>query len=157
MLRPRDNPNNAARTTRPSARCAFTLIEALVASALLGIITIAVISAVSASQTLAFEAEKQTLGALAADDMVSELVILPYDQLRLRDGLQQQVGGLQALDGTPYPNEYWALGRRVEITDHTLTHEEIGASIDGARVVVTAFDSARDLATIETFVPEPAP
>jgi hypothetical protein len=134
----------------------YSLIEALVASVLLGVIVLAVMSAVAASQKVAFESEKLMLGSITAGDLMGELVTLPYSDIRLRDGLEQPVGAMATLDGAAYPSTYWALGRRVTVTDQTIMHAPTKAQIKGVRVVVTAFDTGRDVASVETFVPEPA-
>lgn len=145
---------NPRRAFTPQRR-GFTLIEALVASTLLGIIVLAVMSAVAASQKLAFEGQKQILAAMAADDLMAELTSLAYDDLRLRDGLVQPIGELQTIDGDAYPGLYWALGRSVEVQHTTLTHQETQASVRGVRIRVRAFDDRRDVVVVEMFVPEP--
>lgn len=137
-------------------RRGYTLIEALVASVLLGVIVLAVMSAVAASQKLSFEGQKQILGAMAADDLMAEIATLPYEQLLLRDGMSQSVGQAQTLDGQAYPGLYWSLGRRVKVEEQKIEHKETGIVVRGRRVVVTAFDDRRDVARIETFIAEPA-
>jgi len=145
--------------TKPkqSRKRGFTLIEALVASTLLGMIVLAVISAVSASQRLSFEGQKQLLGVMAADDFLAELVTLPYDDLKLKHGLVQPTGELKTLDGHPYPHVNWPISRRVVVQEQTITEPALQIQIKGLRVAVTASDEMRDLAMLETFVPEPAP
>lgn len=135
---------------------AFTLLESLVATALIGVIVIAVISSVSTAQKLAFEGQKLILASMAADDLMLELVTLPYDELKLKNNLTQSPGSMASLDGQVYPGTFWAIGRTVSVQDETITEPALGVMIKGVRVTVTASDEFRSLATLETFVAEPA-
>ncbi len=146
-------PNLSERTR---GRRAFTLIEALVASTLLGIVVLAVISAVTTSQQLSFEGQKQILAAMAADDLTAELVVLDYDDLKLQDNVDQPTGSLETLGGSDYTDVAWALGRGIEVTEETLYYGDLDVWITGLKVVVEVRDEFRALAVIETFIPEPA-
>lgn len=143
------------RTTRHTRR-GFTLLENLMAAAVLGIIVLAVGLAVSAAQKASIEGQKTVLGAMAADDLMSELRALEYAALPTYDGLVQNVGGIQTLAGEDYPETYWALGRSVIVEDTQYQEGGLGAKIDGRRIVVAAFDADRVLVELECFVPEPA-
>ncbi|MDX2114079.1 MAG: prepilin-type N-terminal cleavage/methylation domain-containing protein [Planctomycetota bacterium] len=149
------DPTCHPRRTRPRSGPAFTLIESLVASTLLGVVVLAVLSAVSASQSMAFEGQKQILAAMAADDLMAELVMLPYAELKSHHGLHQPLGQLTTLSQQPYPDTYWALERSVEVVERTITDPGAGVQIKGADVTVRASDSFRVLAQLETFIPEP--
>ncbi|MBL8746156.1 MAG: hypothetical protein JNK58_07350 [Phycisphaerae bacterium] len=146
-------PSNPLR--RSAATSAFTLIEALVASTLLGMVVLAVISAVTTSQQLSFEGQKQILAAMAADDLMAELVVLDYENLKIKDNLDQPVGSIQTLSGNAYTATAWALGRRADVTEQLLYYPELNIWVKGLRVVVEVRDASRTLATIETFIPEP--
>lgn len=151
----------AHNLSRPSGELrrdqAFSLIEALVASTLLGVVVLAVISAVSAAQSLSFEGQKLILASMSADDLMAELVTIPYGDLKLRDGVSQPIGGLATMAGDPYPSTFWALGRAVSVAEEVITEPDLGVSVRGLRVRVTTRDEFRDLVSIETFIPEPAP
>lgn len=152
MLTPRrNNPGSP-----PTSRSAFTLIEALVASALLGMIVLAVISAVTTSQQLSFEGQKQLLAAMAADDLMAELVVLDYADLKLKDNVDQPVGSVETLQGNKYSDVVWALGRHVDVTEQLLYYGDLDVWVKGLRVVVEVRDEFRAMATVETFIPEPA-
>lgn len=127
----------------------------MVASALLGLVVMAVISAVSTAQQLSFEGQKRILAAMAADDLMSELVTLPYAELRAKDALREAPGTMKTLDGTPYPPTFWALGRIVSVREQLITDTGLGVTVRGLRVVVSADDEFATLATVETFIPEP--
>jgi prepilin-type N-terminal cleavage/methylation domain-containing protein len=137
-------------------RRGFTLIESLVATALIGVIVIAVISSVSTAQSLAFEGQKMILASMAADDLMLELVTLPYDELKLKHNLTQAPGTITSLDGQVYPGTFWAIGRSAQVVEETITEPTLGVMVKGLRVTVTASDEFRSLATLETFIAEPA-
>lgn len=137
-------------------RRGFTLLESLVATALIGVIVIAVISSVSTAQTLAFEGQKMILASMAADDLMLELVTLPYNDLKLKNNLSQAPGAMTSLDGQVYPSTFWAIGRSVQVVQEDITEPSLGVMVRGLRVTVRASDEFRILATLETFVPEPA-
>lgn len=129
----------------------------MVASALLGIVVLAVISSVAASQQTSFEGRKQILAAMAADDLMLELVTLPYEDLRLQDGFSQPAGSMATLSGAAYSDAAWALSREVGVVEQTLSDPGLGVAVKGLRVNVAVSDEHRVLASIETFIPEPAP
>lgn len=140
---------------KPRSR-GFTLLESLVATALIGVIVIAVISSVSAAQKVAFEGQKMILASMAADDLMLELVTLPYDELKQKAELTQAPGSMASLDGQVYPGTFWAIGRSLEVQEETITEPQLGIEVNGVRVTVIAFDEFRSLTTLETFIAEPA-
>ncbi len=144
------------KTHTPRSRRGFSLIENLMAAAVLGIIVLAVGLAVSAAQKASQEGKKTVLGAMAADDLMSELRAVAYANLPGYDGMVQDVGALQTLTGDDYPDTYWALGRSVLVEDTQYVEGGLGAVIDGRRIVVAAFDDDRVLVELECFVPEPS-
>lgn len=148
--------NSIARRVRwgRAERPGFSLIEALVASCLLGMVVLAVISAVTSAQSLSFEGQKQILAAMAADDLMTELVMLDYADIQAKNGLDQPVGELKTLAGTSYSAACWALGRSVKVVEEKISDPDLGVNVTGLRITVTARDDARVLATIETFIPD---
>lgn len=152
---PGSNPRRRADELRGARRVrAFTLLESMMAASLLSVVVLAVISGVSAAQRLSFEGQKRILAAMAADDLMLELVTLPYSELKLKDGLTQPTGHIVGLDGEAYPATFWSLGRSVLVQEQIMAEPKTGVAIKGVRVVVVAQDAERPLATIETFVPE---
>lgn len=144
-------------TTR--VRAGFTLLEAVIGVAILSLSVLALSQAVGAVQMQSIESQKQVLGVMAADDLLSEISSLPYAALKPMDGRNEPVGQMQTVDGAAYPSTYFALGRRVSVADATITVGTGGTStviVKGVKVTVTAFDAARDVANAELFVSEPA-
>lgn len=133
------------------------MLEALVASVVLAITVLAVGSAVSAGRQQSIEGEKQILAAMAVQDLMSELRSVPYAQLSSYNGLSQPPGSMATLDGGAYPDAYWLVGRGAQVEDATATYAPLGVVIHGKKITVSANDDMRVLATVEMFVPEPAP
>lgn len=139
-----------------AARRALTLIESLIASAILLMAVLALTSALAAGQAAAIEGQKLLLGSLAVDDLLSELWSEDYDDLPSYDGVQDDVGEIATLDGEAYPDSFWMLGRRVEVEDRDIKSAKTGVIVRGRIVRVIAFDADRDLVSAELFVAEPA-
>lgn len=137
-------------------RSAFSLIEALVASTLLSMIVLAVISAVTTAQSISFEGQKQILAAMAADDLMAELVVLDYEDLKLRNNTDQPIGSMVTLAGADYTDVSWALGRRIEVIEQLLYYADLDVWIKGLRVIVEVRDEFRSIVRIESFIPEPS-
>lgn len=136
----------------------FTLIENMIAAAVLGVIVLAVGLAVSASIKASQEGQKTVLGSMAADDLMSELRTVPYNTLDTYDGQVQPVGEMQTIAGSAaYPQTYWTIGRSITVEPVQYQNGDLGATINGRRVVIAAFDDRRTLVELEAFIPEPAP
>ena len=142
--------------TRRAARRAFTLVEALIASAVLSITVLAIGSAIGAAQKSSHEGQKAVLGAMLCGDYLSELMTLPYDDIEARSGEILVFGEVVTLDGAPYPQAYWPLGRALAATEEMLEIPETGVRVRGLRIEVMAFDERRVVARAEMFLPEPA-
>lgn len=136
-------------------RRGFTLAEALIASAVLAVIVIAVAASVSTSQKLAWESRKRMLATFAADGLLSELMTLDYYDIRSRDGQEEAIGSLETIDGVAYPEAYWALGRSLTVEDTTVVEGGSAIAIAGIEVRVAVFDEQRELSVLTAFVAEP--
>lgn len=133
----------------------FTLLEALIASAVLAITVLALGAAVSAAQMLSLESRKAVLGSMVCGDYMSELMTLSYDDIETRSGEITPVGELTTIDGVAYPETYWALGRGVNVQEELMTIDGLGVTVRGLAIEVTAFDEQRVVATAQAFLPEP--
>jgi len=133
----------------------FTLIEAMMASAVLASIVLAVASGLGASQGVAFEGQKRMLASIAANDLMSELATIPYAELATWNGMDQPVGSMSTVDGAAYPATFWSLGRRVEVVPTTMNDSELGAPVSGAMVRVSVMDEFGVVAEVSLFVAEP--
>ncbi|MFG0256342.1 MAG: hypothetical protein ACF8GE_00390 [Phycisphaerales bacterium JB043] len=141
--------------SRRNARGAFTLLEALAASTVLALVVLAVGAAVSAGQSSTVHGTSTILASMVADDLMNELVALPYDQLDTYDNFTQPAGSLASLKGTPYPVAYSAIGRSTEVFEHIVQDAETGARIRGTTIRITVTADQRTAIVVETFVAEP--
>lgn len=137
-------------------RRGFSLMEALMAATVLGVTVLAVISAVSAAQSVSWDGQKRILASIAADDLMIELITLPYEDVKSEDGRLEAVGEMESLDGAPYPDSFWAIGRSVTVEETVINEPGMDVAIKGLEVTITSFDEGADLATVEMFIPEPA-
>jgi competence protein ComGC len=144
------------KRARGAARRAFTLVEALIASAVLSVTVLAIGSAIGAAQMSSHEGQKAVLGAMVCGDYLSELMTLPYEDIEARSGEIIEFGEITTLDGAAYPEAYWPLGRAMTATEEVMNVAEMGVQIRGLRIEVMAFDERRVVARAETFLPEPA-
>jgi hypothetical protein len=138
----------------PGAQRAFTLLEAILASAVLSVTVLAIGTAVGAAQTSSQEGQKAVLGSMVCSDYLGELMTLPYADIESRSGEITDIGAIATLDGAPYPAAYWNLGRSLSATEEFI--DVSGVRIRGLRIEVMAFDERRVVARAETFLPEPA-
>lgn len=139
----------------PRHRGGFTLLEALVASVILGASVLAVVSAMSTAQKLAMEGQKRVLGAMAANDLLIEVATLDYSVLRAHAPINSAAGQMESLDGTDYPASFWAVGRTMTVQETTVTDSKSGAVVRGVKVIVSAIDEDKTLCAIEAFFAEP--
>ena len=145
----------SVRFTHRPAR-AFSLLEALVASAILAASVLAVISAMGAAQSIAFDGQKRVLAAMTANDLMGELHTLPYAELKTHEPINQPLGLLSSIDESAYPATFWALSRSATFTLTTKPAPVTGQTISGMDVIVSVRDSGAELCRLESFVPEPA-
>ncbi len=138
----------------------FTLLEAVIALALLSLSVLALTQAVSAGQMQSQESQKQVLATMAAQDALSEISSLPYASIAPLNGTSEAVGKMRARDGAAYPSTYWTLGRRfaaVAATTTVSTGPGQTVVISGTQVTVTVSDGVRDVLSLSVFIAEPAP
>lgn len=144
-----------ARPAHPKRPRAFTLLEAVIASAVLALTVLAIGAAISAAQMQALEGRKSVLAAMACSDYMSELMTLPYADIEARSGELTPVGQLDTLDGVAYPEPYWALGRSMTAEEELMEVPGLAVMVRGLSIEVQVFDDNRVVATAEAFLPEP--
>ena len=113
----------------------FTLLESLMAAALMSMVVLAVASGITTAQQVSYEGQKRILASMVADDLMLELSTVPYLFMQDYNGLSQSLGEMESLDGQVYPKTFRALGRQsfrlvglpyisrnlaFEITDHSV-------------------------------------
>lgn len=151
----RTRPGNPIQAPRVATRRGLTMLESLIATVILGVIVLAVAAALNASQKLAFEGQQRVLGVGAVDDMMIELMTLPYNQLSGWNGTRQEVGQMQTMDGHAYTTAFASIGRSVSVVPEQITEPGLGVTVAGLMVTVSADDGKYTLAEVSMFVPEP--
>ena len=126
----------------PTVRRAFTLMESLMASAILFAGVLAVISAVMTGQKQAFEAQRRLAATLIAEEIMSEVALTDYADL----------SGIPAVQPA---GEFMAVVM-VTTTDQELTN--LGVRVKGSQIDIEIIPSITEymvLARISHFIPEP--
>ena len=135
----------------------MTLLEALIASAILLMAVLALTTAIAAGQAASIASQRLFLGAMLVDDLLSELSGVPHADLDNYDELDQPPGAIQTLDAGNYPDLYWGIGRRVEVLAVNIKEPATGVIVRGRAVTVTAYDERGELCSATVFLTEPAP
>jgi len=133
----------------------LTLLESLIATTILSVVVLAVAAALNASQKLAFEGRQRVMGVNAADDLMIELMTVPYAQIKNYHGLDQAPGEMLTIDGESYPASYAVIGRSVEVVSENITEPGLGITVAGVMITVRSDDGKHTLAEISAFRPEP--
>lgn len=166
------------RRARQRHRRAFTLAEALIASMILGILAAAAAHALYASTRQAYEAALSRMAASLVEDLLDEIVRLPYadpngtsspgpeagesnrtlfDNVDDYHGYAESAGSAVDAAGIAYPSEYAPLARSVSVTATTLEVPGFSTGVVGVTVTVSVTSEGRNLASGTRFVAAPPP
>ena len=161
------------------SRCArgFTLPEALLASAVLATVVIAVGQAVVAGQMQGYAGAHDRRAILVAEDLLERVLALPYadpdglstsgpeadeagfqtfDNSDDYDGYAEEAGALLDGAGQPYLVEgYETFRRNVTVTYETINIPGLAAAHPGLMVRVLVEDGSGRGWRLERFVPDP--
>jgi type II secretory pathway pseudopilin PulG len=124
-------------------RRGFTLMESLIASAILFAGVLAVISAIMAGQRKAFEAEQQVMATLAAEELMGSIATSDYAQLESLWGGLKPAGDFQAA---------------VAFGPDDKDLSDLGVLVSGQDVSVKVFRSMTDtriIVELNHFIPGP--
>lgn len=142
--------------TVSSGRCprmGFSLIEALIALAILALIFTSIASAIGAGTATAGETRTRVVATLSADELLAEVLSDDWDGLLQWDGFEEISGEGRAPDGRLEPARK-SLARSVEVLEQTRTLEPVGIEVDGRLIVIEVRDqNHRLLSRLERFVP----
>tara|TARA_Y100001935_G_scaffold140980_1_gene116495 strand:+ start:56 stop:472 length:417 start_codon:yes stop_codon:yes gene_type:complete len=135
-------------------RRGITLIEALIASALLLTVVTAVLSALSAGHQHAREAQGLVTASLAAEQLMARVSSDEYGSLADWNGWDEAPGAM--VDDADMPAIFSMIGRRVLIAreEHAIDHLQV--LVNGYTVTVESYDATgRILTRLIRFIPEP--
>lgn len=157
---------------------AFTLVEVLIASAIIAFAVAAISQAVVSAQMQTYEALHDLRGMSLAEALVEEAIALPYadpegastpgpesgettralfDNVDDFHGFTEAAGTLTDVAGVAYPTTFSQFSRTTTVAYGPLTIAGFTQSLNGATVTVTVTDARGSTWTASRFVPEPAP
>ena len=155
----------------------ISLIEVLIASAILSFAVAAICQAIVAGQMQTYEALHQLRAMSLAEALVEEMQALPYvdpegaaatgpdagetartlfDNADDFDGFSETAGTVADAAGVAYGAAFAPFSRSVTAGYQTVTIGDLGAPIDGLAVLVTVTDDRGMTWTAGRFIPEPA-
>ncbi|MEM7681020.1 MAG: prepilin-type N-terminal cleavage/methylation domain-containing protein [Planctomycetota bacterium] len=180
-LAPSIQPAAPARRARPMRRLrphrAFTLIEVLLASAILAATMFAITASITAGQQQGLSAVDQARMVELAENTADRVLARPYNDpegdttpgpdtgettATLFDAVDdfhswaEAAGALTDAAGAALPTPYQTLARSVTVADQTLAVAALGGDINGKLVTVTVTDPEGRAITVQRFVAEPA-
>ena len=155
----------------------ISLIEVLIASAVLSFAVAAICQAVVAGQQQTYEALHDLRGMSLAEALVEEVQALPYadpegveaagpdagetdrglfDNSDDFHGFTETVGNVADAGGVAYGAGFAPFNRAATATYGTVAVAELGGAVSGLTVVVTVTDDRGQAWTATRFIPEPA-
>ena len=164
------------RLPRPQTGRAFTLIECLVASAVLAVAVAAISQAIVAGQMSTYDALHSERAVGLAEALMEEILALPYadpdgasapgpeagennradfDNLDDFHGYSEAAGLLADAGGVLYGADFQAFSRAVTAAYGTVTVDAFGRTFNGLTVTITVTDANGRVWTLSRFVPEP--
>jgi len=157
MLKNKDLRNRRSRRGYPGCKKGFTLLEAMYASAILSIMSLATIQAVTAGQQQSIAAQNQLIAVLVARSTMNELAVTDYSVLPTFDGRTDDIGTVTTLQGgVAYPSTAENLGRSISVVSDSVTLTDPPITINGYTATVEVYDEKRVLSSVSRFFPEPA-
>ena len=156
-------PGDTGRTTRQ--RGGFTLLEAMMASAILFAVVVSVTMAMTSGQQHAQEAKQRIAASIAAEELMGRIVALDIDDSATRkwyddvsdwNDFREWPGEMVDGNGDDFGPKYRNIGRTVTVLDVSRQVPELSVNVNGKLIQVRAYDaSQRTLVELERFVPEP--
>ena len=154
IARPPVHP--AVMSCAPRMHRAFTLIEALMASAILLTIVVTVTNAISAGQQHSYEAQLRIVGTLAADELLGRIASDDYAALPTWNGYIEAAGAMTDMAGGPLPESFAMVGRKSLVASTMVNIASLDVRVRGYTITVKSFDAkGRVLSEVSRFIPEP--
>ena len=141
---------------RPRSRRGLTLIESVIATAMLAVAITAIFSALAAGQSHARVAADDLAGSMAAETLMSRIVhdCSTTDPLEWH-GHRENPGSMTDDTGRPLSGMTSNLGRRV-VVNRIWRRLGDGPNLEGRLVRIHAFDRMdRDIAILKRWIPLP--
>ncbi len=169
---------NRALAVHSGRNRGLTLVESMMALAVLSLAVLAVNFAVVAGQTHARIGDNSILATVLAQDLLEEILALPYDDpdgasalgpevpetSRLSfdnaddfHGYTESPGGITDFTGNAYPDDAQVFTRSVAIAASNEYVTGLNTAIAGLTVTVTVWDAQGRSWAITRYIPEAAP
>ena len=163
------------RNTHQRRRYGLTLIECVVAMTILPLAVTAIALAITSGQAQALEAMNRTRAAMVAEDLMEEVLALPYndpdgasnlgpeagesnrtkfDNADDFHGYTESAGNLIDATGASYPTPIQRFDRSVTCANTSITVTGLGNPIAGLEVTVTVSFSGNPVCTVKRFIPQ---
>lgn len=154
----------------------FTLVEVLLASAILSFVTLAIVQAVTAGQSRTLDSLKRARADALAEVLMEEILSKPYtdpdeagaigpegDEAARSDfdnvddyhNYLESAGALADHAGSVYPAGYQVFDRSVAVVAVTNSVADLGGDHTGVQVTVTVSEPGGRTWVVQRFVPEP--
>jgi len=150
----------AREMNRPRPRRGLTLIESVIATAVLAVAITAVCSAMAAGTVHASRSADELAATVAVEDLMNRILADDPDRIDDWDGYEEAAGELVDAGGVRLAGGVARVGRRAEV-DRRPRRLEDGPDIEGWNIRVEAIDSTgRPFGGIERWIPviaEPGP
>jgi prepilin-type N-terminal cleavage/methylation domain-containing protein len=135
----------------------LTLVESIVASAILAVAITAVFSAVASGRAHAEVAADELAATVAAEDLLARVLSSDFDRIDEWNGHEEAPGELVDAKGVFLAPPMQRVGRRVRVERRTHTIFESNA-IPGRAIFVEIFDrEQRTTGSISRWIPDPEP
>jgi prepilin-type N-terminal cleavage/methylation domain-containing protein len=139
---------------RPRPRQGLTLIESVIATAVLAVAITAVYSAMAAGTVHASRSADELAATIAVEDLMNRILADGTMRLPDWDGYEEAAGALVDADGEPLNGGVARVGRRATV-DRLRRRLDGGPQIDGWNIRVEAIDSSgHPLGVIERWIPD---
>jgi hypothetical protein len=131
------------------------LVESLIASAVLTLVVLAVLSSIVAGQANASQALHTQRAVRLAEEMIERILAVPYGNIASFNGYQESPGGIKDIAGSLYPSDYQVFRRQVATQSLSQSVGGLGSPITGTTVTVTVEDAKGLRWVVTRFVPQP--
>ena len=141
------------QATKPAkTRGAFSLIEAVLATAVLGIAAAGVLLPFSSGAIVRAEALHRTLGVKLASDLMEKVVNTPFDEVIASYNYAESQGQVKDAAGAVFTDTAYAkYSRKVEATT-VCVPQDAAAVTDYIRVTVTVYYDGGQVASVTRLI-----
>lgn len=166
-----------ARSRRAAVATGFTLVEALIALAILETAVLAVVYTMTAGAKQTVAGDQVWRAGWLAEDLMEEIVCLDYadqvsptsfgteagesaradfDDIDDYNGFAESTGKLTRLSGGAYADEFQIFSRSVSVVNTTQTLTDIGVDVYGRTVTITVTKPSGETWQLQRFVANPS-